>query len=869
MISAFAEMSLKLQANSTEASSRLNALCTKLTYLNTQMQDATHEEKLTLLESMARDTVSTTQHCRLRKRVEGVLQSLKFDKIAERRSSIPEAHQNTFRWALSGPATTLPGWLRSRDGIYWVQGKAGSGKSTLMKFLQQEPLTTVMLKEWADGGPLLFVSHYFWAPGTELQRSLPGLFRTLLFQIFMKDPELVEKIAPSRMDQNSYGHLEPWSFDELAACFSSLSEMATLPSKICFFIDGLDEFQGEYDDLVRIIRLISNSKHMKICVASRPWVPFQQAFGQGPHQLSVHDLTIEDIDMYVRENLSRHAQYSDLQAQFPAAAESLVGELTRAADGVFLWVYLVVRDLLSGLSNRDDISTLTARLRDMPQDLEHYFTRMLYAIDQVYWAETSALFSILIHTGSPLTTYLTWAHRKSRSPGGSRLRDHGTEISPMLPVNGLTAKSPRLPPRGFLSNAPAHDGIKSKIVVTAYEEDIYDAQAEKIRVIARCKDLIHVSEDLVFSDDDPVRSYRVGFLHRTVADFLALATTQDILQDRLVGATAHRSPTVALARTYLELLCSPFGGQDHVDRETIDSGYYRWVLYLVMESRKHSLWDYLPTMHNLCNDLANLPDLVTPPDYGSNLAPANPIAGTRNFALLVATMIASIAPMNNSLISTALDWSDVHSKHGRLSGTSLETFFLVMHCPRCLADCNKDTLMVLLGICFLPQPIPAMGKDGTLSSTQRLEIDLYTLRRLVKIIEQRDSLVVMEEAWCTCLMNIWTLNDYSIDFPTNIHHACRIIIQHGAPRWAKPPWPRNSTNDRQWRRIGRATDPPTPVGESVDSLDVLTLLPVAEGYGLDQFRQDFDDAESVSRMRQPKLEKGWHQWIGLQQWLKW
>ena len=54
-----------------------------------------------------------------------------------RREMVRAAHQNTFQWILNdeGPdtqlATGFSKWLKQERGVYWISGKAGSGKSTV------------------------------------------------------------------------------------------------------------------------------------------------------------------------------------------------------------------------------------------------------------------------------------------------------------------------------------------------------------------------------------------------------------------------------------------------------------------------------------------------------------------------------------------------------------------------------------------------------------------------------------------------------------------------------------------------------------------------------------------------------------------
>ena len=270
--------------------------------------------------------------------MEGVLRSLHFEQISDRLSDVKDAHKNTFQWSLHSDRTSLPTWLETGQGIYWVEGKAGSGKSTLMKFLTKEMKTRELLDIWAAGRPLVVVNYFFWGPGTELQRGLNGLYRTLLFQILMEAPELIEHVCPQRMDAHKFKHLDSWTVDELTSCFQRLSKTKTLRTKFCFFIDGLDEFHGRPNELITILRSVAGSEDMKLCVSSRPWLEFQQAFGRLSWQLHVHDLTRDDIAQYVKDNLEKSERYQDLRVKSPDDALFFQSEVASRADGVFIWV---------------------------------------------------------------------------------------------------------------------------------------------------------------------------------------------------------------------------------------------------------------------------------------------------------------------------------------------------------------------------------------------------------------------------------------------------------------------------------------------------------------------------------------------------
>jgi hypothetical protein len=50
----------------------------------------------------------------------------------------------------------------------------------------------------------------------------------------------------------------------------------------CFFVDGLDEFFGKPADLIDYLKSVAVLLNVKLCVASRPWPVFEDAFDQCP-----------------------------------------------------------------------------------------------------------------------------------------------------------------------------------------------------------------------------------------------------------------------------------------------------------------------------------------------------------------------------------------------------------------------------------------------------------------------------------------------------------------------------------------------------------------------------------------------------------
>jgi type IV secretory pathway VirB4 component len=124
-----------------------------------------------------------------------VLGHLNFASKNVRRDEIHDAHRTTFSWIFKDPEivrasgdvaeNTRPWnnfveWLKRGKDIYWINGKAGSGKSTLMRYIVENAETFEHLREWAEPAELRVASFYFWHSGLPEQRSQSGLFRSLL-----------------------------------------------------------------------------------------------------------------------------------------------------------------------------------------------------------------------------------------------------------------------------------------------------------------------------------------------------------------------------------------------------------------------------------------------------------------------------------------------------------------------------------------------------------------------------------------------------------------------------------------------------------------------------------------------------------------
>ncbi|KAK5693177.1 hypothetical protein LTR97_010653 [Elasticomyces elasticus] len=227
------------------------------------------------------------------------------------------------------------------------------------------------------------------------------VFCALLWQILRKCPELVPNVFGDEHSSDVVASFtRPWSRVKLSSAIRRLTTN-NISTRFCFFIDGLDEFEGDQWELIEDLNSLV-SPNLKLCLSSRPWNVFVEEYGQSDLHLALDRLTHQDMAQYVRDVLIKDSKFLRLAAREPEATDKLVDEIRLRADGVFLWTHLVVQSLRRGLREPDDIEMLFRRLRALPTDLKTFFRRMIDVVDEVYKPYTARALQIALHAFEPL-----------------------------------------------------------------------------------------------------------------------------------------------------------------------------------------------------------------------------------------------------------------------------------------------------------------------------------------------------------------------------------------------------------------------------------------------------------------------------------
>ncbi|CRL25266.1 Ankyrin repeat-containing domain [Penicillium camemberti] len=309
------------------------------------------------------------------------LQSLAFDESNDRERAIETQSAGTCEWLMKSPE-----YLRWVDehGLLLIRGKPGCGKSTLLKF--------VLGQQTEAAAPLgsIVLSFFFYASGTDLQRSILGFFQSLLLQLLDQDeysrPEFM-KICRKYCKPREKLQLK-WQQVELEAHFQKLVVDCSARRKILIFVDALDECSdNDRDRLISFIhglrdQIKSRLNRPGICVTCRPYPDGQI---KADFQVRLEEENQDDIESFVGHKLR-------LPDESVTDTEELKRTLLGKADGLFLWLALIIPQIHNMSAKGLSMRRIKSELLECPQELDRLYEGLLGDIQDDELLEACTLF---------------------------------------------------------------------------------------------------------------------------------------------------------------------------------------------------------------------------------------------------------------------------------------------------------------------------------------------------------------------------------------------------------------------------------------------------------------------------------------------
>ncbi|CAM1507577.1 Fc.00g072180.m01.CDS01 [Cosmosporella sp. VM-42] len=184
--------------------------------------------------------------------VSSIAKSLRPQERDLRLEQIDERTNHTFEWVFEH-RIGLTAWLQKGTGLFWINGRPASGKSTLMKFINNDSRTRQFLQGWQSEGHQARASFFFHHRGNAAQKSFEGLLQSILSQLLESDQSIFIHIMPILQER----YIELLEAHNLSSLLSDLrllmlDNIITMDGVVKVEFDGILETQPRkrFNDIV-------------------------------------------------------------------------------------------------------------------------------------------------------------------------------------------------------------------------------------------------------------------------------------------------------------------------------------------------------------------------------------------------------------------------------------------------------------------------------------------------------------------------------------------------------------------------------------------------------------------------------------------
>ncbi|KAI1416004.1 hypothetical protein F5Y13DRAFT_186857 [Hypoxylon sp. FL1857] len=300
--------------------------------------------------------------------------ALSFPEMLSREGTIRKPAVSTCEWLLQHPSYRL--WFETGQGILWIIGNPGTGKSTLMKYIvtRMQPIDQ-----------LYTLSYYFYNLGTPLQRTREGLLRSLLHQLLDRFPDQMKDLI-DEYDKRSKTIAGDWILqtEELMEYLESSLRRVVQHFDVRIYVDALDECKSEEpgEDGTKDIRdLIQRFKDLEMALRGHPH-RFSLCFACRPYPNLARPLVDSiintekengnDVEIYLKQQLGRGIE--DQDEGIKAALQEYIGHL---ANGIFQWVKLVTYKAIAMYNAGERRKDIIDEIKTLPRDLSQLYERII------------------------------------------------------------------------------------------------------------------------------------------------------------------------------------------------------------------------------------------------------------------------------------------------------------------------------------------------------------------------------------------------------------------------------------------------------------------------------------------------------------
>ena len=250
----------------------------------------------------------------------------------------------------------------------------------------------------------VLAAFFFNARGNELEKSPIGLFRTLLHKLCQRISalrDLVVKTYVAKCKLLNTGW--QWQLGELKELLANVVTSSFLRKRnLLLFVDALDECDlAATQSVIQFFEDLTSSSvtegtKFKICLSSRYWPIFRI------RNCFVARVELEnggDINRYIEKHLDLPQVYED---GFEVL-DLLRNEIRKRAKGTFLWVVLVIQELLNASVAGATLGELRSIVQNVPPDLGEIYQRQLQSTKGEDRGRMLRLLQLVFYAQRPLS----------------------------------------------------------------------------------------------------------------------------------------------------------------------------------------------------------------------------------------------------------------------------------------------------------------------------------------------------------------------------------------------------------------------------------------------------------------------------------
>ncbi|KAK6505062.1 hypothetical protein TWF481_006985 [Arthrobotrys musiformis] len=281
--------------------------------------------------------------------------------------------EGTGDWVLK--EALIQDWMQGKIPLLRLSGGPGVGKTYLSSLLINHLLD--LQKKAPDD---ISIGYFFFKKNDPQRNCFSTALRTVAYQLASSDRvyrQHVEDICRNSED-----------LEKLASVWRHLFRAAftlKLQSRAFIVLDGIDEAQGaQLEPFLKFLKEIYDKKNQRL-----GRVKFLMVGRRGDVDSCVEDIfknpvpcvdvlpgkNAGDIDKYVSECLMTSRNLKKIS---PKLRQEVFDVLTSKADGMFLWVDLMIKEILG--KNREDL--IRKSLQNLPRGLSETYERMFQAFSE-------------------------------------------------------------------------------------------------------------------------------------------------------------------------------------------------------------------------------------------------------------------------------------------------------------------------------------------------------------------------------------------------------------------------------------------------------------------------------------------------------